>query len=462
MLIDRRFPGKTSMTIQKKNSILSLFASVQLALFLLFLLAATSIIGTLIPQNNPLSFYIEKYGQKTAQLFQLLDIQDMYNSWWFLGLLALFALNLIVCSSERIPQVIRTLRRDGLAVPPDQLVKFSLQREVVLPVHLEAAIEQVAALLKARRWPARQAEKEAGRFFFAERGGWTRFGVYVVHCSILIILTGAVVGSSEVARKLLHDPQFAFKGSIMLPEGESTNHILAFKSGEHLELGFSLRCDAFAIEYYPNGMPKTYRSRVTIIDGNLPMQTAAIEVNQPLTYKGITFYQSSYQPYQTYRVSLKKQATGVATSATITAAKQMDWPEGGASYGIINRESQGEVTRRLKIWFTDNQGDPSIFWVNINQEATIERPSGTYLLNIRQLYATGLQATKDPGVWLVYGGCLLMLVGLYIAFFLSHRKIYIFIRPEENSSRIFFAGEANKNKVGFESIFSELINELKK
>ena len=450
------------MTIPKKNSFLSLFASVQLALFLIFFLAATSIIGTIIPQNSPHAFYIEKYGQKTAQFFQLLDIPDMYNSWWFLGLLALFTLNLIVCSLERIPQVLRTLRRDGLSVPPEQLVKFSCQQEMTLPVPVETAKGRVAALLKNRGWHAKETEIETGRLFFAEKGGWTRFGVYVVHSSILIILAGAVVGSSAVARKILHDPQFAFKGSIMLPEGESTDHVIAFKSGEHLELGFQLRCDAFAIEHYPNGMPKTYRSRVTVIENNQPVQTVDIEVNQPLTYKGVTFYQSSYQPYQNYRVSLKKQAGGPETSAMITTARQVDWPEGGISYGIINRESQGEVTRRLKIWFTDNQGEPSVFWMNANQEAAIERPSGTYLLNIRQLYATGLQATKDPGIWLVYGGCLLMLVGLYIAFFLSHRKIYVFIQPEENGSRLLFAGEANKNKVGFETKFLELISKLEK
>ena len=55
-----------------------------------------------------------------------------------------------------------------------------------------------------------------------------------------------------------------------------------------------------------------------------------------------------------------------------------------------------------------------------------------------------------------------MLVGLYIAFFLSHRKIYVFIQPEENGSRLLFAGEANKNKVGFETKFLELISKLEK
>lgn len=450
------------MTTSKKNPILSLFASVQLALFLLFLLAATSIIGTVIPQNNPGAFYIENYGQKTAQFFQLLDITDMYNSWWFLGLLALFTVNLTVCSLERIPQVFRTIRRDGLKVAPEQLTKFPLRHEIQISEPFTPATERVATLLKSQGWKARETDKNAGHLFFAEKGSWTRFGVYVVHCSILIILAGALIGSSAAARKILHDPQFAFKGSIMLPEGEVTDHIIAFKSGEQLDLGFQLRCDAFAIEYYPNGMPRSYRSRVTVIDNGQPVRTTDIEVNQPLTYKGVTFYQSSYQPYQNYRVSLKKQGAGSETSATVTTAKQMDWPEAGVSYGIINRESQGEVTRRLKIWFTDKQGDPSIFWVNSNQEAAIERPSGTYLLTVRQVYATGLQATKDPGVWLVYGGCLLMLVGLFIAFFLSHRKMYVFIRPEEKGSRILFAGEANKNKVGFESKFSEFISKLEK
>lgn len=450
------------MTTPKKHSLLSLFASVQLALLLLFLLATTSIIGTLIPQNSPYAFYVEKFGPKTAQLLQMLDIPDMYNSWWFLGLLALFALNLIVCSLERIPQVMRTLRRDGLAVPTGQLTKFALHREIALPVPFPEAVERVAALLRSQGWRARQIEKEGGRFFFAERGGWTRFGVYVVHCSILVILIGALTGSSVVARKILHNPQFAFKGSIMVPEGQSTDHVTAFKSGEQIELGFLLRCDDFTIEYYPNGMPKTYRSQVTVIDRNQPALTTAIEVNRPLTYNGITFYQSSYQPFQTYRVAVKKQDTGAETSAVIPVAKQTDWPEGGVSYGIVNRESQGEVTRRLKIWFTDNQGDPSLFWMNVDQDAVVERPSGTYRLSIRQLYATGLQVTKDPGVWLVYGGCLLMLAGLYIAFFLSHRKIYVFVKDGGNGSTLLFSGEANKNKVGFENKFSVLISKLEK
>ncbi len=450
------------MTPPKKNPIIALFASVQLALLLIFCLAATSIIGTLIPQNNIQEFYIQQYGLKTANLLRILDITDMYNSWWFLALLALFALNLLVCSLERIPQVIQTIRRDGLAITPEQLQKFPLrQTENVLATSGET-ISRVSSLFKDQGWITRETDRDEGRLFFAEKGAWTRFGVYVVHCSILVILAGAVVGSSSVARKILHDPHFAFKGSIMLPETETTDHVLAFQSGERLELGFTVRCNRFTIEFYPNGMPKTYRSNVTVIDGGKPVLSTDIEVNRPLTYKGITFYQSSYQPFQRYNVALKKLDANHETTAVISAAKQMEWREAGIQYGIINRESQGEVTRRLKIWFTDDQGEPSTFWVNVGQEAIIERPSGKYQFRAQQVYATGLQVAKDPGVWLVYGGCLLMLVGLYIAFFMSHRKIYALIQPNGAGSTILFAGEANKNKVGFSDKFSEFISRLEK
>lgn len=448
------------MTMSKKNAFVSLFASVQLALFLLFILAATSIIGTVIPQNNVYDFYAQRYGEKTAQFFHLLDIPDMYGSWWFLGLLGLFSLNLIVCSLERIPHAVRIYRRDNLELTPEQLRKMGLQREITVAGGFEDACQQVTNLFTKQGWPARWVDKQGGRLFAAERGGWSRFGVYVVHCSILVILAGAVLGSPSVAEKLLHSPTFAFKGSIMLPEGQVTDHITTFKKGTHIDLDFSLRCDDFAIEYYPNGMPKSYRSLVSILEQGQVVRQEKIEVNQPLTYKGVTFYQSSYQPFQHYRMQIRRQQDGVENRGMVTAAEEIKWPQAGVTYGIINRESQGEVTRRLKIWLSDNQGEPSTLWITPGQETIIQRPSGTYALAVDQVYATGLQATKDPGVGLVYSGCLLMLVGLYVAFFLSHRRLFAFIAPREGQSRIVFAGDANKNKVGFEKKFSEFINKL--
>ncbi|MBM9513538.1 cytochrome c biogenesis protein ResB [Desulfogranum marinum] len=444
------------MTKSTKNPILAFFSSVQLALFLLFVLAATSIIGTIIPQNSPASFYAKQYGPQMARFFELLKLTDMYNSWWFLLLLLLFAINLIVCSIDRIPQVIRIIKKDNLAISPERLQKMSLSSSFTWHTTIEMSVDRVHAILTNERWKTTQRDNEQGTLFFAEKGPWTRFGVYVVHISILIILLGAVIGSSMIAKKVLHKPSFAFKGSVMIPETRESEVIYSFKSGQPIDLGFTVRCDFFDIEYYSNGMPKTYLSKVTVLENDQEILSTDIEVNAPLTYKGVTFYQSSYQPYQDFVVSLQNNRTNKQIKRVVPPAKQLEWQEGGISFGIINQEAKGKVTQRVKVWLTDNQGDPSTFWVNMGQEAMIERPSGTYTFNAKQLYATGLQVTKDPGVWLVYWGCILMLVGLYIAFFMSHRKLFVFIQQKGKNTEIIVAGNTNKNKIGFEKTFNRL------
>lgn len=75
------------------------FCSLKLAIFLLILLAATSIIGTIIPQQNPLPpEYIAAIGGTGSMKFKVystLGFFDMYHSWWFILLLYLFTVNIV-------------------------------------------------------------------------------------------------------------------------------------------------------------------------------------------------------------------------------------------------------------------------------------------------------------------------------------------------------------------------------
>jgi len=448
--------------MKKKNPVWAFFASVKLALFLLFILAATSIIGTVIQQNQAPASYVKQYGESMASLMQTLHFTDMYNSWWFLSLLGIFSINLIVCSLERIPNVIRMVRKDNLTTDSARLAKMGIRKTLILNKPLEQGKQSVADFLAGKGWKTEERKKDNGILLFAQKGGWTRFGVYIVHLSILVILLGAVIGSSNFAAKVLHKPDFAFKGSIMVPETRETDFIYAFQTGEKIDLGFTVRCDFFTIEYYANGMPKTYLSKATVIEDGKEILSADLEVNTPLTYKGITFYQSSYQPYSDFVVRLTNKSSGVVKADIVSAARQVQWPKIGATFGILKTEKYGEAVQRIKIWFSDNQGKPSIFWINNSQEALIKRPSGEYSMTVKQLYATGLQVTKDPGVWFVYTGCSMMLLGLFVAFFMSHRKIYAFVHEEEGQTKVLFAGSAHKNKVGFEKTFATLIDAFRK
>jgi len=78
------------------------FSSVKLTVVVLLTLAATSVFGTLIPQMGSADRYMATYGAFTYRIFALLDLFDMYHSWWFELLLLLLAANIIICSVDRL------------------------------------------------------------------------------------------------------------------------------------------------------------------------------------------------------------------------------------------------------------------------------------------------------------------------------------------------------------------------
>jgi cytochrome c biogenesis protein len=68
---------------------------------------------------------------------------------------------------------------------------------------------------------------------------------------------------------------------------------------------------------------------------------------------------------------------------------------------------------------------------------------------------------KDPGVWIVWLGCALMVVGSLVAFFLSHRRLWITIRPVGDKTGIKIGGSAHRNQPAFEIFFDEFKKNLK-
>jgi cytochrome c biogenesis protein len=161
-------------------------------------------------------------------------------------------------------------------------------------------------------------------------------------------------------------------------------------------------------------------------------------------------------------ITVTDKASGNNKSTIVPFQEKGEWSQKGLTFGVINADGTGQSVSRLKVWFSDNKGVPSELWLKDGESATVEKESGTYLLTIKQMYATGLQVSKDPGVWVVYIGCGLMLFGLVIAFFMSHQRIWLFIKEEESGVAILFTGSANKNRAGFEKIFNDLAEILQR
>ena len=66
------------------------------------------------------------------------------------------------------------------------------------------------------------------------------------------------------------------------------------------------------------------------------------------------------------------------------------------------------------------------------------------------------------GCGIVYLGCMVMAVGLYITFFMSHKKIWVRLLEEKNSTRIIVALTANKNRTALEAKTDKMMALLSK
>lgn len=430
------------MENKKGNSLWNFFASVKLALVTLFVLAIASIIGTIVPQKEEATRYIELYGENIAKFFQLLDIQDMYNSWWFVSMLVLFSLNLIVCTIERLPHIWAVVRQDNLATATDRLGKMAIRRNFRGAIATEQAATLVQTIMSGAGWTPSQADKDGGTLFFSQKGAYTRLGVIIVHVSILVIFVGALIGSF-----------YGFKASVLIPEGGSTSQVYQ-SNRDHtpIPLDFTVRCEDFQLTYYDTGMPKEYRSDLAVIKDNKEILRKSIVVNDPLQYAGLTFYQSSYQPVDgQFSAHISNETTKAEQKFIITPRQENKWLSEKVSFGIVDLAGPDMMKRyQYKIWFSDGKAGPAEFWINEGGSAKIKRPDATYVFTAQPRFATGLQVVKDPGVWTVYSGCIMMILGLIVIFFMSHRRIWVFVTNDGPKTNILVCGMSNKNKIGFE------------
>ncbi len=431
------------MENKKGNSLWNFFASVKLALVTLFVLAVASIIGTIVPQKEEAARYVELYGKNIANFFQLLDIQDMYNSWWFVSMLVLFSLNLIVCTIERLPHIWKVVTQDNLATTnADRLGKMAMHRIFRGQMAMDQATSAVQQIMQAAGWPVSQADKDGGTLFFSQKGAYTRLGVIIVHISILVIFTGALIGSF-----------YGYKASVLIPEGGSTSQVYQ-SNKEHtaIPLAFTVRCDDFQLTYYDTGMPKEYRSNLAVVKDNKEVYTKSIVVNDPMQYGGLTFYQSSYQPVEgQFSVQITNENTKAEQKFIISPRQENKWLTESVTFGITDMSGPDMMKRyQYKIWFSDSKSGPSEFWINEGGTARVKRPDATYILTAKPRFATGLQVVKDPGVWTVYSGCIMMILGLIVIFFMSHRRVWVFVSSDGQKTSILVSGMSNKNKIGFE------------
>ncbi|MFT5701076.1 MAG: cytochrome c biogenesis protein [Desulforhopalus sp.] len=444
--------------LNRNNFLVKTFSSVELAIFIISAIAITSILGTVIPQNEVMNFYVERYGVQLAVIFQLLDITSMYSSFWFQGLLLLLCFNLAVCTYTRLPAVIAIIKKDNLGV---SLTGTNLDPHGVTLCSEQCLNSSELNLVgkTLARYPHKTKSDEASgsHVYLHEKGAWSRTGAYVVHLSILFIIAGALIGK-----------YFGYNASVMIPEGSGIAEVHTQATDQAtIPLPFELFCQNFSIDYYQNGMVKEYRSDLTVLSKGEQILAKSITVNNPLKYKGITFYQSSYRAMANdYKVVItrtdttKEAQTELKETLFIKPFAEQNSAGLGVKIKIVETSKDGHGHGPYKIMFDDEGNIPVSKIVNDNEIVSLDRKTSTFTISIGQRFATGLQVVKDPGVWIFYFGCGLMMLGLYIAFFMSHIRVWISVEQREGFSQISIVGKINKNNEHLERVKEKIVSSL--
>jgi cytochrome c biogenesis protein len=463
---------KKSNSETRSNAIWGLFSSLKLTLVLLIILAIASILGTLIPQEDGAVKFARALSPTMLRVFTSLDLFDMYHSFWFRLLIGFLALNLIICSLNRFPT---TWKRFSARPEPDRTKPFDHlppQQSFFAGGTQQEIGDRVGHLLQSRLQKTMKKEVASNRFFYGEKGRYSHFGVYFVHLSVLLILSGALTGSF-----------LGFTAYVNILEGEQIDTVMLRKKMRPLKLKFDVRCDNFSVDFYKNGSPKEYRSELSFLVKGKEVEKRSLLVNHPVEFMGVTFYQSNYGsvPGSAVRIRISRHAAESTVAEMDTeVGKSVKLAGGEGEFTVMDvRGDIMNIGPAALISVQPRQGGEKVdFWIFKNQEQALERlpepmrrslkfnPSAfepyTFFLNgLETKYYTGLQVNRDPGVPIVWAGCFLMVAGLFFTFFTSHKRIWVRVLETGQGVRVDVAGTTNKNPVGLERELEHLLKDLR-
>lgn len=294
--------------------------TMELAITLLITLAIASVIGTVLQQNQPYPDYIIKFGPFWFEVFESLGLYDVYSALWFLTILTLLVISTSVCVIRHAPSMFKDMFNLRTNVQLKSLRSMRHRADWIENSEPKIAADRLQSLFKQKGFRTRLTEKGDDLLVSAMRGGMNRLGYILTHVAIIVICVGGLMDSNLPLKlaewqgrlkietqniPLSQIPQEsrlpvgaqAFRGSVSIPEGSASEVVyLPMKDGYLVQkLPFTIAVDAFRIEHYATGQPKSFESDLKLYDPELAEPiTTTISVNHPLIHKGYAIYQASF------------------------------------------------------------------------------------------------------------------------------------------------------------------------
>ncbi|MDY3128080.1 MAG: cytochrome c biogenesis protein ResB [Corynebacterium sp.] len=252
--------------------------SMRTALALLFLLAVAAVPGSLLPQRDlnesNVNDFIAANG-KVAEIYDQLELFDVFNSTWFTAIYVLLMVSLVGCIIPRSWEHYKAWK-----TPPTRAPKNLFR----LPLHAEGitdrSFEEMQLVVKSslQKWRIAETNAESDRAgaysISAERGYGRELANLIFHISLVAVLVSMACG------RLLH-----YEGQVIVvtntgssqleqtPEfcNTSLSNYDSFRAGALFDgtglHPFCFQAHGFIADYLPNGQAEMFTSNLSYAQG---------------------------------------------------------------------------------------------------------------------------------------------------------------------------------------------------
>jgi cytochrome c biogenesis protein len=391
-----------------------LFSSAKLAIALILIITALSVIG-------------------------IFTSAELFSSWYFVAAGALLMLNILICNINRWKGIQKNLKGGRIQQSEDFFKEQDKSSAVIdLQFDVSKVVKAVKSILQKQGYRLRIEDDADTTCIAADKNRFFILGTYLSHLSIILLVLAYIIGSTLGFRE----------SAFIVAEGD------AGEVGH--DTGLSLHLISFTDSYYEDGTPSDYSSEVILYKDGVEVVRTAVRVNYPLSYQGIRFYQSFFGPAAMIQITKNGEAIYSSNLALYGSFDSygyyrnvgfIDIEESRLSLAIItpsfNAPDPMIPEGQLAVLAYKDGEELGVRLIEKNSPVEIDDVILTYESDSQY---SGFQVKNDPANALVWIACSLFIIGLAMVFYFPHSQIWLLIKSTSaGNSRLFIRVMASKS-----------------
>jgi hypothetical protein len=466
------------------SDIPGLMRTLKFAVWMIIILSLFTLAGTILPQQqfaDPHAF-----SREYASLFHVdpndgtrtfgefiyynlvvpLQLYRIFETPLYLVLMLLLTISSALCAWDRLIITKKLLSKTEPKSNPAQIRAMPYKTEGALELGFDDAAPRIRTALKSRHFQLFEtAGDENSLWIFGRKNSFKYYAAVAMHFAFLFILLGGIIRLPAVA---------GYEGTITLAESDSSllgSDVHGAENAEKAGTAYTPKSpDRIQLEEYTSiyrerefggidpetgmpmeykGMPSDYVSKLKVYvsdqPGIPPLVEKSIEVNKPLTFGGVSYYQLSVMSKLTFSIEIPGQmpqtveayvnqpfeVPGLSVPVQCTI---QSWDIAGGIWEKTDG-TQTELPYVVRLVDYSMAGSPQqpvlLGYVSESKPLSVEG-IGITLENVKEY--SSLQYVHDPGLPLVGLGGLLLALGMTIALYFPYKTVRLMLRKKGSES----------------------------